>query len=226
MALAIVGILPITMPIDYGSYFAFLLAASALVLSPGPDTVLIIRNTLSSGKTVGLATVAGIQMGLVVHTLLAVAGVSLLIVSSAWLFRMVAILGACYLGYLGVQHFLHPSLIHVEPRSRQSRLLHYKAFRDALITNLLNPKVILLFLALLPGFVQPERGHTSLQLILLALGLLVINLVWQTPIALAANTFRQIITQPQIQRWISHTTGGILLVFAGLILWEHVFHQA
>ena len=68
------------------SYFAFLLAASALVLSPGPDTVLIIRNTLSSGKTVGLATVAGIQMGLVVHTLLAVAGVSLLIVSSAWLF--------------------------------------------------------------------------------------------------------------------------------------------
>ena len=74
MALAIVGILPITMPIDYGSYFAFLLAASALVLSPGPDTVLIIRNTLSSGKTVGLATVAGIQMGLVVHTLLAVAG--------------------------------------------------------------------------------------------------------------------------------------------------------
>ena len=91
------------LPIETATLFAFILAAGAIVMSPGPDTMLIIRHTLTSGQKTGLATVLGVQLGLLVHTALAVAGVSVIIASSPLLFRLVAVAGAAYLGWLGAQ---------------------------------------------------------------------------------------------------------------------------
>ena len=93
------------MPVDPALFGAFIITASALVASPGPDTVLIIRYALSSGHRVGLAAVLGVQLGLLVHTALAVAGISVIIASSPVLFKGISLIGAGYLAWLGVQGF-------------------------------------------------------------------------------------------------------------------------
>ncbi|MCK5546407.1 MAG: LysE family translocator, partial [Rhodospirillaceae bacterium] len=93
------------LPVDISTFGAYLLTVSAVVLSPGPDTIIILRNTLSSGPRIGLVTVAGVQTGLVVHTLLAVLGISVLIASSPVLFKAVALAGAIYIAWIGVQGF-------------------------------------------------------------------------------------------------------------------------
>jgi threonine/homoserine/homoserine lactone efflux protein len=92
-----------SIPVDPVTLGAFVLTVLAVVVSPGPDTVLILRYSLSSGHRVGLATVLGVQLGLLVHTALAVAGISLIIASSPLLFKAVALLGAAYLVWLGLQ---------------------------------------------------------------------------------------------------------------------------
>ena len=93
------------MPIEPTVLAAFMVAVTAIILSPGPDTMVILRHTLSSGRRVGLAAVAGVQLGLVLHTTLAVAGISLIIANSPVLFRGVAVAGAAYLAWLGAQGF-------------------------------------------------------------------------------------------------------------------------
>lgn len=206
------------MPIDLPTLFAFALVAGATVVSPGPDTMLIIRNTVTSGTGVGIATVIGVQVGLVVHTAFAVFGLSVLIVSIPPLFQAMAIAGAIYLGWLGVQSFRFRDMSLERGRGPVGTV---QAARDALLTNLLNPKVIMLFLALMPGFVEPARGAVPMQLIALALTLLAINVLWQVPVALGANAIRVWLNRPAVQRGVSYATGAVLLFFAGLLIVEH-----
>lgn len=207
------------MPLDPAILGAFTIAAAALVLSPGPDTMLILRYTLTSGQRVGLATVAGVQLGLVVHTAAAVAGLSLLIVSVPALFRAVALAGAAYLAWLAVQSFRAGVLS--MSTAGAAGVPWRKALRDAAVTNILNPKVIVLFLALMPGFLQPERGNVPLQLVTLGATLIAVNIVWQTALALAAEWARRWLADAKVQRIISWATGAVFLLFAGLMAWEH-----
>lgn len=209
------------MPIDVPTLAAFVGASLAVVLSPGPDTVLILRYTFSSGRGVGTATVAGVQLGLIGHTLLAVVGLSVVIASSPKLFAMIAIVGALYIAWLGVQG-IRAGVIRIGDTAG-SKVTHVKALRDAALTNLLNPKVILLFLALMPNFVDVARGQVPGQLVALGATLIVVNTIWQLPLALAADSIRGILNQPLVQRIVNWSTGVILIGFATLMLAEHVF---
>jgi threonine/homoserine/homoserine lactone efflux protein len=208
-------------PVDPSTLLAFAMAVAAIVLSPGPDTILILRYALTSGQKAGLAAVAGVQIGLMVHTLLAVVGISVLIASSPVLFRGVAVAGAAYLAWLGLQAFREGGLVTLDGARRPASL--NKACRDAILTNILNPKVIVLFLALLPNFVVIGRDDVTAQLITLSATLIVINVAWQAPMALAANGVRRWLLRPNVQRTVSRITGIILLMFAGLLLYEHLF---
>lgn len=205
-------------PVEPAVLAAYSLAAAAIVLSPGPDTMLILRYTLTSGQRVGLATVAGVQLGLVVHTLAAVLGLSLLIMSVPMLFRGLALAGGAYLGWLGLQS-LRAGVLTVEDGG--ARVGAVKAARDAMICNILNPKVIVLFLALMPGFLRPEQGSVPAQLATLGATLVVINVVWQVGLTLAAEAARRWLGEPRVQRAVSWVTGLILLAFAVLMVVEH-----
>lgn len=207
------------LPLDPAMLGAFTLAAAALVVSPGPDTMLILRYTLTSGHRVGLATVAGVQLGLLVHTLAAVAGLSLLIVSVPALFQAIALAGAAYLAWLGLQSF-KAGTVAVGAEGPMA-VSWGKALRDAAVTNILNPKVIVLFLALMPGFLQPERGQVPLQLVTLGLTLIAVNIVWQTGLAVAAEWARRWLADAKVQRLLSWATGAVFLLFAALMAWEH-----
>ena len=161
------------MPVDPALYAGFIAAAVVAIISPGPDTMLIIRYTIGAGPRTGLAAVGGVQLGLVVHTALAVAGISLIIASTPALLQGVAILGAAYLAWIGIQSLKGGGGLSFDGAGNASG--SGRAMREAVLCNLLNPKVILLFLALFPNFVDYQRGDVSTQLITLAVILIVIN---------------------------------------------------
>lgn len=197
---------------------AFALAAAAIVLSPGPDTMLILRAALGAGRWAGFAAVAGVQIGLAAHTALAAAGVSAVIASSPPLFRMLAIAGAAYLAWLGVQGFRGSGRLTL---GRGAPAGAGRACRDALLCNLLNPKVLVLFLALYPNFLDPARGSLAAQVAMLSAVLLLINVGWQSLLVIGADFARNSLTRPEVQRAIGRLTGVILLAFAAAMLWEH-----
>ncbi len=208
------------LPIDWSVLGTFALAAGAVVVSPGPDTVLIVRNTLTSGRDVGLATVVGVQLGLLGHTLLAVAGISVIIASSPFLFRIVAVAGAAYLGWIGLQSFQDRGPLSLG--SGGTAVAASRGLRDAVLCNLLNPKVILLFLALFPNFIDTSRPDTAPQLLTLAATLIIINILWQAPLALAAQAVRRWLDRPRIQQAVSRGTGAVLIALAALMLYENL----
>ena len=209
------------LPVDISTLGAFLLAVTALVLSPGPDTLIILRYTLSSGPRVGLMAVAGVQTGLVVHTLLAVFGVSVLIATSPLLFKMVAAAGAIYLAWIGVQGFRDGGMLNIS--GNKPAVSGVKAYRDAIACNVLNPKVVLMFIALLPNFVDPERGNVSGQMITFGLSLIILNSLWQAPLALAAEAIRRWLLNPFTYKMVTRGTGVLLLAIALMMIYENFF---
>ncbi len=212
------------LPIDPTTLGAFLLTASAIVLSPGPDTVIILRYALSSGTRVGLATVAGVQTGLVLHTVLAVLGVSAVIASSPAAFKVVALAGALYIAWIGVQGFREGGMLDIH--ASKKGISRKKAFRDAIMCNLLNPKVIILFLALFPNLVDASRDDVPQQLVMLALILMVINTLWQVPLALAAEVVRRWLLNPLAYKLVTRGTGVVLIALAGMMFYEHFWNSA
>ncbi|MBT3992216.1 MAG: LysE family translocator [Rhodospirillaceae bacterium] len=214
--------LKLIMPVEISILSAFLIAAAAIVLSPGPDTIIIIRYTMSSGKRIGIATVAGVQLGLVFHTVLAIFGITVIIASSEMLFKGVAIAGALYLAWLGIQGFL-PGSATFGFSGALPEISAHKAWRDAFFSNALNPKVIVLYLALMPNFIDLERGNTGAQLAVLGTALIIINIFWQTGLVIAADKARDWLGTPGVQKAVSWTTGAILIFFAAIMLWTNVF---
>ena len=207
------------MPVEMAVLGAFIVAVAALVMSPGPDTMLILRYTLTSGPKIGLAAVAGVQVGLALHTLLAVLGVSLIIASSPLLFKAVAVAGAAYLGWLGVQGLRGGAL---SLHGGGPVVGTGKALRDAILCNVLNPKVIVLFLALFPNFVDIGRTDVPIQLITLAAVLIAINTLWQAPMVWAAEAVRRWLVSPAVACAMARGSGVVLLAFALLMLYEHL----
>lgn len=208
--------------IAWQDFIGFTLTAAAIVASPGPDTMLILRNSFVGGRRVGLYTVAGVQLGLLGHTLMAVLGLAALLAASSIAFKIIAICGAAYLGFLGIQT-LRGGVIAGDPTQAGGlKVTAASAVRDATLTNLLNPKVILLFLALMPQFVDTTRGHVSLQMLVFSAWLLVLNIIWQSPLALLAEAMRRLLLRPSAQRAVNWLTGAILLFFAGLLLYDYI----
>lgn len=208
-------------PVELSVLSAFIVAAAAIVLSPGPDTIIIIRYTLNSGKRIGIATVAGVQLGLVVHTLLAIFGLTVIIASSEILFKGVAIAGALFLAWLGIQGFRSGNSTFGFSGATPAISAH-KAWRDAFVSNALNPKVIVLYLALMPNFIDLERSNIGQQLATLGIALIVINIIWQTSLVIAADRARDWLSTPGVQKAVSWLTGGILICFAAVMLWTNV----
>ena len=207
-------------PIDPTLLGGFIVAAVAIIVSPGPDTIVILRHALTGGRGTGLAAVSGVQLGLLVHTALAVAGISLLVASSPVLFRGLTVIGAVYLAWLGIQSLRGVGGLEVETGPAPAGAA--RACREAALCNILNPKVILWFLALLPNFVNPEAGDVIAQLIALSALLIALNILWQAPMALAADGVHRWLGRPETMHAVNRVSGVILLGMAALMLGQHL----
>ena len=207
-------------PIDSTLLGGFIVAAVAIIVSPGPDTIVILRHALTGGRSTGLAAVSGVQLGLLVHTALAVAGISLLVASSPVLFQGLTVIGAVYLAWLGIQSLRGVGGLEVEIGAAPAGAA--RACREAALCNILNPKVILWFLALLPNFVNPEAGDVTTQLIALSALLIALNILWQAPMALAADGVRRWLGRPETMHAVNRVSGVILLGMAALMLGQHL----
>ncbi|MBT2645013.1 LysE family translocator [Bacillus sp. ISL-41] len=141
------------------NFEVFLATAILLNLTPGTDTMYIVSRSISQGRTAGIFSAFGISTGIIVHTLLAAFGLSVILTQSAFLFQTVKIAGAIYLAYLGIQ------MLTAKSRAHEQKALpiqsNKKIFFQGMITNVTNPKVALFFLAFLPQFIHADGGAAS-----------------------------------------------------------------
>jgi threonine/homoserine/homoserine lactone efflux protein len=194
--------------IDETTLITYLLVLLGFVFFPGPAVLLTLARATSSGTRVGLATGFGIAAGDIVHTLLAVVGISAIILASALLFSIIKYLGAAYLVYLGLKAILEK----VAPNVPNSiNVLNAKtAFRQAVILEILNPKSAMFFLAFLPQFVNPENSSVALQLVILGFLFVIMGLVTTIIVAVSAGRIGSFLRRnPIVMRWQNKAVGGI-----------------
>ena len=183
------------MPSDFVS---FLLAVLALFLIPGPAVFLTLAQSVHGGRRAGIATALGIALGDLVHVLMAILGLSALLLASATAFQTMKYAGALYLLYLAVKAWrTKPAEAHEETAIDSGH-----AFRQGLLTEVLNPKTAIFFLAFFPQFVHPARGPVTAQLMLLGTLFVTLSILYTTLLAVLAGWIRPWLTgDTRVARW-------------------------
>lgn len=203
------------------SLAAYLGAAVALVLLPGPAQALVLARSVERGARAGVITALGLDAATIVHAIAAALGLSAILAASATAFTAVKVVGAAYLVWLGVR-MIRPRRAPAAdaPSSGSARASAGGAapggaarlLAHGFITGVLNPKVALFFLAFLPQFVRPERGHVVAQFLLLGGILALLDLLWATVLALAVARARaRVARTTRFAAWRERLTGGVLI---------------
>jgi len=188
----------------------FALAALALLAVPGPSVLYIVTQSIRDGRRAGLVSMLGIQTGALVHVTAAALGLSALIASSAAAFAALKYLGAAYLIFIGVRRLLGRDEADVSEPAERRELK--RLYAQGIVVNVLNPKTALFFLALLPQFVDPERGPVVLQVLVLGLVFVALALVSDGLWALFAGTFGDRLRYSQgFRRVHRYVSGGVFL---------------
>lgn len=191
----------------------FVVSGILLNLTPGQDTFYIVGRSVAQGRRAGILSVLGIVSGSVVHTFAAAFGLSAIIATSANAFLAVKWAGAAYLVYLGVKMLLDRSVSAEQP-AEFARESPWAIYRAGLLTNLLNPKVALFFLAFLPQFVAPGAGSRIVTFLFLG-GVFIFNgTIWCLVLAVGASTMsRRFRQSPSAGALLKRASGA---VFVGL----------
>ncbi len=194
--------------IDPTVLLTYILIVLGFVFIPGPATLLTVARAASSGTKVGIATGAGVAVGDVIHTAMAIIGISAIIAASATLFSLIKYLGALYLIYLGVRAILEKTP--AVPGTGAIALSAPKAFRQAVLAEVLNPKTALFFLAFLPQFVNPANGAVMLQLTILGVIFVLLGLLSTVVFAVGAGKLGSFLRRnPTVLKWQGKVVGTI-----------------
>lgn len=178
------------MPI-WSTLVLFAAAASILVFTPGPNTLYIIARSVQRGRTAGIISSLGVEVGTLIHITAAAFGISALLMSSAVAFNIVKYAGAAYLIYLGIKTLLtreKPAVAKVVEERSLSR-----AFSQAVLVNVLNPKSAMFFFAFLPQFVDPKRGVAAAQILLFGAIVVVLGFTSGSLYALLAGSIANVL---------------------------------
>lgn len=186
-----------------------MLATAALAISPGPDNIYVLMQSVANGTKYGLATTAGLISGCIIHTTLLAFGVSLIIKESETLFFIIKLLGALYLLYLAFTVYKSSSVVHLSndhvPKKSMIQL-----FKQGFIMNVLNPKVTIFFLAFFPGFLFSETMSTVFQFYILGFIFMGVSLVIFSTIAILAGFISDYLK--------SHKNIGIVLKWLQIVV--------
>ena len=201
------------------SFLAFVGISAMVIMTPGPDTAVSVRNTLLGGRLAGLATAVGVSAGLMTWALAASFGLIALLVASEPLFLAIKYAGAAYLVYLGLHALigawrgngLDALTVTTGPRLRPG-----KALLQGFLSDLGNPKIAVFFASLLPQFAVPGEGMFA-ALLLLRATFSLMTLLWLSLYVLMVVRLSAVLRRPAVRRWMESVT-GIVLVALGIRL--------
>jgi threonine/homoserine/homoserine lactone efflux protein len=213
---------------------AFCAVAAVLVVTPGPDMALVARNALVGGRTAVPITVLGICAGIVVHALAAAIGLSALLKASATAYAVVKIAGGMYLAYLGVQAWrasysaegadedwmLGPARRLVGTVTRPSGDFDgAAAFRQGFVSNVLNPKLVVFFISVLPGFTGAD-GSFFLQVLVLGIAFEALTAIWLLSYGNGVARVGEAMRAPWIRHLLERISGTVLIALGLKIAWD------
>ncbi len=201
---------------DTTQLLLFMTATLALNLAPGPDVLYVLANSARHGIRGGVFATLGVSAGIVFHTCIAAFGIAAVLLAHRWAFDALRIVGALYLIWLGIAAWRSAGIPElpgaIDPRLSQ-------VFRQGLVTNVLNPKVALFFLAFLPQFADPTRGNITLQVLtfgaLFIVSGTIVNLLYAWAGGALSATLRRDV---RWQRRLNRISGGILFALGGRLL--------
>ena len=198
-------------------------AATVFLISvvPGPDVVFVVASGLRDGRRGGVAAALGVTGGMAVHTLAAALGLSALVRSSATAFEAVRLAGAGYLVWLGVHALRSQGRTSAPTAGDSARRSSSQIAHQAALTNLLNPKVIVFFLAFLPQFVDRGRGEVAAQILLLGVVFTLVGLTTDLAYGVLAGTVRRaFVSSARLSRRLERLVGVIYLGLAARLMSE------
>ncbi|MEN2752517.1 LysE family translocator [Psychrobacter sp. FBL11] len=201
------------------NYLGFVLAAILLNLTPGTDSMYIITRSVSQGHKAGFYSVLGIVTGILMHTVLAALGLSIILANSPLAFTIVKYIGASYLCYLGIKMLTSKSksiLSDSLPNNRklvQAESLNYRRiYKQGILTNTFNPKVALFFLAFFPQFIDPNYTYSALSFLILGLSFAITGFIWCLCLALLASKFSANLRKnPSIEVLLNKISGAVFI---------------
>ena len=191
----------------------FVGVSAVVILLPGPDTAVVTKNILLSGRRAGLGTSIGVCTGLSVWTLAAALGVASVLRASEAAFTALKLVGAAYLVWLGVQAFRaarHAAEPPAADEQRTTVTTSRRGFRQGLLSNLANPKIAVFFTSLLPQFVDPGRS-VLLPFLLLGLIFVLMTFAWLCTYSLLAARATAALQRPRVKAALDRITGTILI---------------
>ena len=192
---------------------AFLVASVILGITPGPDMTYFLSRTVAQSRAAGFAALGGVSVGLVIHSVLVAAGLSVLLAASATAFTVLKIVGALYLAWLAIDAIRHGSALSLETGGRREPLR--AVFLKGMGINLLNPKVIMFFVTFLPQFVAAADPHASGKLLFLGLMFMAVNVPVCGALILAADRIALLLKRSSLAtRLVDWAFAGVLGAFA------------
>ncbi|MCB0529011.1 MAG: LysE family translocator [Saprospiraceae bacterium] len=197
--------------INFGT---LIFAGILLNITPGADTMYILGRSIANGKKAGVLSALGISTGSLVHTTFAALGLSVILAESQAAFNAVKYAGAVYLIYLGIKALLSNNANNLEPDPRAVPVDNRRIFLSGVLTNVLNPKVAIFYLAFLPQFIDPHYPHHFFSFLLLGITFTTTGTIWCMILAVfAARLSQKIRDNYRIKTWLDRVTG---LVFIAL----------
>lgn len=199
------------------NYEMFLLASIVLSVTPGSDTIYILSRSIAQGRRAGIYSILGVISGVAIHTILVALGLSAILATSASAFMAVKMIGAVYLGYLGLTTLF----------SKENKLIALtdstsitpkNIYFQGLLTNVLNPKVALFFLSFLPQFVVPANTYGLLPFICLGMTFLVIGTIWCLILVLFSSHVTAYLRENEMASFITNKVCGVIYLALGVKL--------
>jgi RhtB (resistance to homoserine/threonine) family protein len=191
----------------------FIGVAAILAVTPGPDMALVARNALVAGRSAVPATVAGVCAGIVVHFMAAAVGLSALLKASSEAYAVVKVLGGAYLVYLGVQAWRTSMSDEGDQEwmlGPARRFAGGSGFRQGFISNVLNPKLVVFFISVMPTFTSPDEPFFA-QVLVLGLAFELLTIAWLTSYGLVVARIGEAMRHPRIRHLLERISGTVLV---------------
>jgi threonine/homoserine/homoserine lactone efflux protein len=200
------------------AFLTFLIAAFMLNIAPGPDMLYVIGRSVGQGRKAGIVSSLGVFVGCWMHILAAAFGIAALLRSSPVAFNVVRYAGAAYLIYLGIKMLAQKTDMTSQHLKTESLVA---IFRQGAITNMLNPKVAIFFLAFLPQFIDAQRGSVALQIVVLGLIFNIGGTLVNLAVAYTGGTLGELLRRNQSIARLQRRFAGLIFVGLGLRLaWQ------